>query len=86
MSIPRDGAKGRIWAQADPLVAGPTEDTVGIELSYIRVGTKVLDTLLLGTFGSSALGRWHGDRAGSVGLGLGLGFGGGASGAGGPCL
>jgi hypothetical protein len=86
MGIPRDGAKRRIWAQADPLVAGPTEDAVGVELSYVRVGTKVLDTLLLGTFGSSALGRWHGNGAGSVGLGLGLGFCEGATGAGGPCL
>jgi hypothetical protein len=84
MGIPGDGAKGRIWAQANPLVAGRTEDTVGVELSYIGVGTKVLDTLLLGTFGSSALGRWHRDGAGSVGLGLG--FCGGASGVQGPCL
>jgi hypothetical protein len=81
MGIPRDGAKSRIWAEADPLVAGRTEDAVGIKLSYVRVGTKVLDTLLLGTFGSSTLGRGPGGDGDRVGAGLRF-----RKGAGGPWL
>jgi len=80
MGIPRDGAKSRIWTQADPFVTGPAEDAVSIKLGYVRVGTKVLDTLLLRTFGSSTLGRWPGDGAGAR---VGLGF---CGGTGGPCL
>jgi hypothetical protein len=79
MGIPWDGAERRIWAQADPLVTGRTKDAVRVKLSYVRVGTKVLNTLLLGTFGPSTLGRWPGD----VGVGVSLGFRGGA---GGRCL
>ena len=79
MGIPWDGAKRRIWAQADPLVAGCTEDAVRVKLSYVRVGTKVLNTLLLGTFSPSTFGR----RRGGIGIGVSLGFRGGT---GGPCL
>jgi hypothetical protein len=79
MGIPWDGAKRRIWAQADPLVTGPTEDAVGVKLSYVRVGTKVLNTLFFGTFSPSTLGRWASD----VDVGVSLGFRGSA---GGPCL
>jgi hypothetical protein len=80
MGIPRDGAKSRIWAEADPLVAGCTENAISVKLSYVRVGTKVLDALLLGTFSSSTLGRWPGNRVG-VGAGFEL-----CGCAGGPCL
>jgi len=79
MGIPGDGTESGIWAQADPLIAGRTEDAVGVKLGYVRVGTKVLDTLLLGTFSASTLGWWAGD----VRVGLGLGF---CGGTGGPCL
>lgn len=79
MGIPWDGAERRIWAKADPLVTGRTEDAVRVKLSYVSVGTKVLNTLLLGTFSPSTLGRWPGD----VEVGVGLGFRGWA---GGPCL
>lgn len=37
MGIPWDGAKRRIWTQTDPLVTRPTEDAVGVKLSYVRV-------------------------------------------------
>jgi hypothetical protein len=70
MGIPWDGAERRIWAQADPLVTGRTEDAVRVKLSYVTVGTKVLNTLLLGTFSPSALGRWPGDVRVGVSFGL----------------
>lgn len=57
MGIPRDGAISRVGAQTDPLVAGRAENPVGLEFGYVWVRTKVLDTLLFGTFGPSALGR-----------------------------
>ena len=79
MGIPWDGAEGRVWAQADPLITGRTEDAVRVKLSYVRVRAKVLNTLLLRTFSPSTLGRWPGD----VRLGVSLGFRGGT---GGPCL
>lgn len=79
MGIPWDGAERRIWAQADPLVTGRTEDAVRVKLSHVRVGPKVLNTLLLGTFSSSTLGR----RPGDISVGASLGFRGGT---GGPCL
>jgi hypothetical protein len=79
MGIPWDGAKRRIWTQADPLVTGRTEDAVRVKLSYVRVGTKVLNTLLLGTFSPSTLGG----RPGDVEVSVSLGFGGRTRG---PCL
>jgi hypothetical protein len=79
MGVPRDRTESGIWAQADPLVTGRTENAVSVKLGYVWVGTKILDTLLLGTFGPSALGRWPGD----VRVGDSLELGGGT---GGPCL
>jgi len=58
--------------QADPLVTGRTEDAVRVKLSYVTVGMKVLNTLLLGTFSPSTLGRWPG----TLEFGVSLGFGG----------
>jgi hypothetical protein len=63
MSIPRNRTISRVWAQTDPLVTGRAENAVSLKLGYIRVGTKVLDTLLFGTLGASAL-RWWPGRAG----------------------
>lgn len=37
VGIPRDGTVSRIWAEANPLVAGRAENAVGIEFSHIRV-------------------------------------------------
>jgi len=81
MGIPWDRAERGIWAQADPLVTGRTENAVRVKLSYVRVGTKVLNTLLLGTFSPSTLGRWPGDVG--VGVGVSLEF---RRGTGGPRL
>ena len=60
MSIPRDRAISRVWAQTDPLVTGRAENAVRLKLGYVRVRTKVLDTLLFGTLGASAFGWWPG--------------------------
>lgn len=60
MSIPRNRTISRVWAQTDPLVTGRAENAVSLKLGYVRVRTKVLDTLLFGTLGASALGWWPG--------------------------
>lgn len=60
MSIPRNRAISRVRAQTDPLVTGRAENAVGLKLGYVRVRTKILDTLLFGTLGASALGWWPG--------------------------
>jgi hypothetical protein len=58
MGIPRNGTVSRVWAQTDPLVTGRAEDAECLKLGYVRVGTKVLDTLFFGAFCPSALGWW----------------------------
>jgi hypothetical protein len=60
MSIPRNGAISRVWAQTDPLVTGGAENTVRLKLGDIRIRPEVLDTFLFGTLGASALGWWPG--------------------------
>ena len=60
MGVPRNGTVSRVWAQTDPLVTGRAEDAEGLKLGYVRVGTKVVDTLFFGTFCPSALGWWLG--------------------------
>ena len=83
MSIPRNRAISGVRAQTDPLVTGRAENAVSLKLGYVRVRTKILDTLLFGTLGASALGWWpgrvglnrdrgrgRGTRDGGVGMGF----------------
>ena len=47
MSFPRDGAVARVATQPDPFVTACTEDSVGLELGNIWVGSEEIDTFLL---------------------------------------
>ena len=58
MGIPRNRTVRRVGAEADPLVAGCTADTVGLKLGNIWVVAEVLDALLFGTLSPPALRGW----------------------------
>lgn len=66
MGVPGNRAVGRIRPKTNPFVAGGTEDTVGLELSDVRVCPEVRDTLLLGALSATALGRWIRKRFGGT--------------------
>lgn len=47
MGVPWNGTVRGIRAQANPLVTGSTQDTIGLELGDVGVCTQVINTLFL---------------------------------------
>lgn len=58
MGVPWNGTICGIRAQANPLVTGSTQDTIGLELGDVGVCTQVINTLFFRSLSTASLWWW----------------------------
>ena len=58
MGVPWNGTIRGIRAQANPLITGCTQDTIGLELGDVGVRTQIINTLFFGPLSTTSFWWW----------------------------